>query len=170
MVLPILGSTITCRLGAYNDSLCLPGRFVLVSLPQGHIAAASPTFGHALPSVFPEPSKFNPDRFMQDPNIKVGICSICAIQESAPTHMSHTCAQSANQIVTWLHVSTKLHGVCLLCHDPLALLVMLCCYLIPCMFTSKRLCRLRPYPHPHMMSAGSACADDEAGHKACNRC
>ncbi|KAL3157764.1 hypothetical protein ABBQ32_012190 [Trebouxia sp. C0010 RCD-2024] len=39
-------------------------------VPKGHIAAASPTFGHALPSVFPEPSKFNPDRFMQDPNIK----------------------------------------------------------------------------------------------------
>ncbi len=38
---------------------------------QGHVAATSPTFGHTLPSVFPEPSKFEPDRFKQDPNVKV---------------------------------------------------------------------------------------------------
>lgn len=39
-------------------------------VPKGHIAATSPTFGHTLPSVFPEPNRFSPDRFKQDPNVK----------------------------------------------------------------------------------------------------
>lgn len=62
---------------------------VVLLLLQGHIAAASPTFGHSLPSVFPEPTKFNPDRFKQDPNVKVGIYFLYAIQQGLPIPMSH---------------------------------------------------------------------------------
>ena len=40
---------------------------------QGHVAATSPTFQHSLPSIFPEPAKFVPDRFVKDPNIKVNM-------------------------------------------------------------------------------------------------
>ena len=54
-------------------------------LLQGHIAATSPTFGHTLPSVFPEPSKFIPDRFKQDPNIKVSACFLCVDKELCPS-------------------------------------------------------------------------------------
>lgn len=57
--------------------LACTGLTAKVALLQGHIAATSPTFGHTLPTVFPEPSKFSPDRFKQDPNIKVCTCFHC---------------------------------------------------------------------------------------------
>jgi len=50
---------------------------------QGHIAATSPTFGHTLPSVFPEPNRFSPDRFKQDPNVKVSVHSFLHAQHAA---------------------------------------------------------------------------------------
>jgi len=56
---------------------------------QGHIAATSPTFGHTLPSVFPEPNRFSPDRFKQDPNVKVSVHSSLHAQYAAlPLYIS----------------------------------------------------------------------------------
>lgn len=50
---------------------------------QGHVAATSPTFQHSLPSVFPEPAKFVPDRFVKDPNVKVPPTVIARITASS---------------------------------------------------------------------------------------
>ena len=55
-------------------------------LLQGCIAATSPTFGHTLPTVFPEPNKFSPNRFKQDPNVKVSFCPVCTGFVASPAY------------------------------------------------------------------------------------